>query len=107
LATSQANAAQSSGSAVTVAKNGADSALRSEARTWVQIVAIDGTKTNLNTTPGELIKFKAKETAAIVFGQPSAAHLEIQGRTVDLSRFVVEPERRRALVIIREALQNP
>jgi transcriptional regulator with XRE-family HTH domain len=101
--TTAATAAATAAPVNQVVVNGeSDSYIRSKASTWLQIVATSGEKTNLRITPDEQIDFNAAKTAAVVFGRPDATSVYVRGNRVNLEPFIEDPDRRRALVIMRE-----
>jgi len=103
LAPAPAASALASNAQAAAPGNGeSDSYIRSKAPTWLQIVATSGEKTNLRIGPDEQINFVAAKTAAVVFGRPDAASVYVRGNRVDLEPFIEDPDRRRALVIMRE-----
>jgi transcriptional regulator with XRE-family HTH domain len=80
-----------------------DSTLVNSESTWVQIVAKDGSKTNLRPSAGEPVEFDAQSTAAIVFGRPATASLTVRGNGVEIKNFLVlDASPPRALVILRD-----
>jgi cytoskeletal protein RodZ len=83
--------------------NPIDSRFVNSAGTWIQIVKKDGSKTNLRPAAGETIEFESNTTAAIAFGKPETASLQVRGSTVSIERFLVqEAQPPRALVILRD-----
>jgi transcriptional regulator with XRE-family HTH domain len=99
----EATAAAAAAPTTRVFVNGeTDSYVRSKAATWLQIVATNGEKTNLRIGPDEQIDFNAAKTAAVVFGKPDAASVYVRGNRINLEPFIEDPDRRRALVIMRE-----
>lgn len=83
-----------------VSLSAGESHLQISAATWVQIVLTNGEKQNLRTEPGQKIVFEPEKTAAIVFGRPEQARLNVNGRTVDITPFILAESPARALVIV-------
>lgn len=83
-----------------VSMSAGESHLQISAATWVQIVLTNGEKQNLRTEPGQKIVFEPEKTAAIVFGRPEQARLNVNGRTVDIAPFILAESPARALVIL-------
>lgn len=70
--------------------------------TWVQIVLNSGEKQNFRIEPGQKIGFEPEKTAAIVFGKPEQAELNVNGRRVDITPFMLAETPSRALVLLNK-----
>jgi cytoskeletal protein RodZ len=80
--------------------------LQSTEATWAQVVFKSGEKQNRRLAPGEPIEFNPNLVVSLAFGKPEQAKLTIRGKNIPIEPHVLSETPSRAIVIVRDALEQ-
>ncbi len=76
-----------------------------DAPCWVQLIKSDGTRAEKIFQPDQELEFPADALASLVIGNARSARMTIDGRDVNLSKFMKSDVVRMSDATLREALR--